>query len=447
VFNKVFISGLLVIFMVKKMHKPPEAGDRIEVRINGKIEIGVLLDSYDRGILLLKLDSGYNIGLKKEDISEISIIKRKGKEIELGDVKMSGKKPIIDFYLTGGTISSKLDPKTGGVKWLIDSKELFSMYPEIFEVADLRVKTPFSKASENMNSADWIRLAKLVSKSLKDNNVKGVIISQGTDFLHYTSSALSFMLGKLNKPVVLTYSQRSSDRGSSDARLNLICAARMALGDIAEVMLVGHATTNDDYCYALRGVNVCKLHSSRRDTFRPINDVAIAKIWQDGKIKIIDNNVVSRNIKRPVNVDAVFDDRVALVKFYPGQNPDILDYYRKQGYRGLIIEMSGLGHVLSEGKNNWIPKLKEIIKKGMFVYAVPQTLYGRLDPLVYSPGRKLQEIGVIYLEEMLSTTALTKLGWILGHPSWRGSVATKIKMLEDLHGEINKRVRLDSFLY
>ena len=130
--------------MVKKMHKPPEAGDRIEVRINGKIEIGMLLDSHDRGILLLKLDSGYNIGLKKEDITEVNIIKRKDKEIEKEDVKFSGKKPIIDFYLTGGTISSKLDPKTGGVKWLIDSKELFSMYPEIFEVADIRVHTPFS---------------------------------------------------------------------------------------------------------------------------------------------------------------------------------------------------------------------------------------------------------------------------------------------------------------
>ena len=432
---------------MKKPLKAPEAGDRIEVRINGKTETGMLLDSHDRGILLLKLDSGYNIGLKKEDISEINIIKRKEKEKETEDVKLSGKKPIIDFYLTGGTISSKLDPETGGVKWLIDSKELFSMYPEIFDVADIRVKTPFSKASENMNSKDWIGLAKLVSKSLKDNNVKGVIISHGTDFLHYTSSVLSFMLGKLNKPVVLTYSQRSSDRGSSDSRLNLICAARMALSDVAEVMLVGHATINDDYCYALRGVNVCKLHSSRRDTFRPINDVAIAKIWQDGKIEIIDNEVVKRNIKRPVKVDAVFDDRVALIKFYPGQDPSILDYYRKKGYRGLIIEMSGLGHVLSEGKNNWIPKLKEIIKKGMFVYAAPQTLYGRLDPLVYSPGRKLKEMGVVYLQEMLSTTALIKLGWILAHKSWRGSVATKAKMLEDLHGEIGKKIRVDSFLY
>ena len=156
-----------------------------------------------------------------------------------------------------------MDTKTGGVKWLIDSKELFNIYPEIFEIADIRVKSPFMKASENMDYKDWIKMAKLVKKSLNDTQVKGVIISHGTDFLHYTASALSFMLNKLNKPVVLTYSQKSSDRGSSDSRLNLVCAAHAALSDIAEVLVVGHANINDEYCYALQGNKCRKMHSSR----------------------------------------------------------------------------------------------------------------------------------------------------------------------------------------
>jgi len=432
---------------MKKLVKTPEAGDKIEVFINNNVEKGILLDSHDRGVLLLKLDSGYNIGLKKEDISEIKILKKKKKPRKEAELKISGKKPIIDFYLTGGTISSKLDPETGGVKWLIDSKELFAMYPGIFEIADIRVKTPFSKASENMNSKDWIRLAKLIGKSLNDSQVKGVIVSHGTDFLHYTSAALSFMLGKLNKPVVLTYSQRSSDRGSSDAQLNLVCSAYAALSNISEVMLVGHASINDDYCYALHGTKVRKMHTSRRDTFRPINCKPIAKIWQDGKIEMIDNNVhkKAKNGKKKIKVDAVFDDRVALLKFYPNQDPKILNFYHKKGYRGIVIEMSGLGHVLSEGKNNWIPVLKKLISKGMFVYAVAQTLYGRLDPYVYSPGRKLQEIGVNFLNDMLPETAFVKLGWILAHKSWRGSVATARKMTENIAGEFNNRLG-DEFL-
>jgi glutamyl-tRNA(Gln) amidotransferase subunit D len=415
-----------------------EAGDKVRVVMDGKEEKGILLDSYDKGVLLLKLDNGYNLGLKKENVSEIQVLKKKRKGKKEDKLSLSGKKPIIDFYLTGGTISSKLDPETGGVKDLTNPKEFFKIYPEIFDKADVRIKSPFMKWSENMDSKDWIKLAKLVGKSLKDSQVKGVIISHGTDFLHYTSSALSFMLGKVNKPVVLTYSQRSSDRGSSDARMNLLCAAETALSDIAEVMIVGHASTNDDYCYALKGVKCRKMHSSRRDAFRPINCKPIAKVWTD-RIEMIDNNINKRN-KNKIKIDAVFDDRVGLIKFYPGQNPEILNYYRKKGYRGIVIEMSGLGHVITSGKNDWIPKLRELIKKGMFIYAVPQTLYGKLDPYVYESGRRILDTGVVFLKDILPETALVKLGWVLAHKSWRGSLATSQKMNENLVGEFNDKL-------
>ena len=176
---------------MKKPYRKPEPGDFVEVKINDKIEKGKYLESHDRGILLLKLDNGYNIGLKKEDISEIKVVEKGESKKEISEMKLSGKKPIIDFYLTGGTISSKLDPSTGGVKNLIDSKEFFSVYPEIFDLADVNVKAPFSKQSEDMMPSDWIRIAKLVGKSLNDPQVKGVIISHGTDTLHFTAAALS----------------------------------------------------------------------------------------------------------------------------------------------------------------------------------------------------------------------------------------------------------------
>jgi glutamyl-tRNA(Gln) amidotransferase subunit D len=426
---------------MKKSFKKPEPGDGVEIIINNKKEKGILLESHDPGVLLLKLDNGYNIGLKRENISEIKILNKKNKEEKKEELKLSGKKPIIDFYLTGGTISSKLDSETGGVKDLTNPQEFFKTYPDIFEQADIRIKSPFMKWSENMDSKDWIRIARLVEKSLNDSDVKGVIISHGTDFLHYTSAALSFMLGKLNKPVVLTYSQRSSDRGSSDAKMNLICSAYAALSDVAEVMLVGHATINDDFCYALQGNKTRKMHSSRRDAFKPINCKPIAKIFQDGKIEMIRRDINKRgSVKGKIKVDAVFDSRVALIKFYPGQDPKILDYYKKKKYRGIVIEMSGLGHVINKGKNDWIPELKKIIKKGIFVYAVPQTIYGRLDPYVYESARRILETGVVYLNDILAETALVKLGWVLGHKSWRGSIATKIKMLENINKEFNERL-------
>ena len=135
----------------------------------------------------------------------------------------------------------------------------------------LKVEVPFMKGSENMDFKDWQKIAKVAEKYLNDSNIQGIIITHGTDTLHYTSGALSFFLGKVNKPVVLTYSQRSIDRASSDANLNLKCAALTAISDIAEVMIVGHASTDDDFCYAIAGTKVRKMHSSKREAFKPIN--------------------------------------------------------------------------------------------------------------------------------------------------------------------------------
>jgi glutamyl-tRNA(Gln) amidotransferase subunit D len=436
---------------MKKQFKQPSPGDLVEVKINDKVEKGKYLESHDRGVVLLKLDSGYNIGLKKEDISEINVIEKF--EVKKGEMnagksdksdsgyKMSGKKPIIDFYLVGGTISSKLDPSTGGVKNLISSKEFFSVYPEIFDIADVNVKAPFSKMSEDMVPADWVRIAKHVGKSLNDPHVKGVIISHGTDTLHFTAAALSFMFGKLNKPVVLTYSQRSSDRGSSDSRLNLLCAAHTSLSDMAEVMIVGHATSNDDYCFALQGNKCRKMHSSRRDAFRPINCKPFVKIWKDGKIETLRDDFNKRN-KDKVVVDAVFDDNVSMLKVYPGCNSKVIDYFRKN-FKGLVVEGTGLGHVSTNGKFNLVSELKKAIDKGLLVYMTPQTIYGRVDPFVYSNLRKINEAGVVFLEDILPETAYVKLGWVLGHKMWRGSVATKKKMLENVSGEFNNRLGND----
>lgn len=404
-----------------------------EVIIKGKKEErGILLESHEKGIILLKLGSGYNIGIKKRDIKSMKVV-RKGKEESEEEKKIKSKgKPRIEIIITGGTIASSLDVKTGGVKWLTSPSKFLNFYPEILDVVDVKVVNPFMKASENLTGEDWVKLARIVHKALNDNNVRGVIITQGTDFLHYTAAALSFFL-EVNKPVVLTYSQKSIDRGSSDARLNLRCAAQAALSDIAEIMLVGHANTSDDFCYALRGTKCRKMHTSRRDTFRPINCKPIAKVWPN-KIEIIGE--YKKRKKGGVKINAVFNNKVALLKFYPGQDPKILDFYKK--YKGIVIEMSGLGHVITEGKNNWIPKLKELIEKGVVVCAAAQTLYGRLDPFVYSPGRELEKIGVIYLGDMLPETALVKLGWVLGKKL--GKEKVRELMLQNIAGEYNKRL-------
>jgi glutamyl-tRNA(Gln) amidotransferase subunit D len=276
---------------------------------------------------------------------------------------------------------------------------------------------------------------------LNDKEIEGIIITQGTDTLHYSSGALSFFLRNVNKPVVMTYSQRSIDRASSDANLNLKCSALMAISDVAEVMVVGHGSTNDNFCYAIRGAKVRKLHTSRRDAFKSINSKPIAKVFSD-RVEMILQDYNIRDSKKKSEADLSFEENVALIKFYPGQSPDILDYYLKKGYKGIVIEMVGLGHVATSGaRNSWISKLKEIQQKGMVVCAVAQTIYGRLNPLVYSNGRELMKTGIIYLEDMLAETAWIKLSWVLGHKDWaKDKEIVKEKMLTNFAHELNNRL-------
>ena len=358
---------------MEKSHVNP--GDLVEIHLTKIIYEGVLLESPETGIILLKLGTGYNIGFNKKDVLEIKVLKKfREEKKEIAEIKKDSQKPNIAMVITGGTIASKYDSRTGGVHPLTNPEELFKYYPELFEKVNVaRVEVPFMKASESMNFSDWKKIAKIVSELVNDSNIQGVIVTHGTDTLHYTSSALSFFLRNLNKPVVLTYSQRSIDRASSDANLNLKCSALAAISDIAEVMLVGHGSTNDDFCYAMPGAKVRKFHSSRRDAFKVVNAEPFAKIYPN-RIEILSD--YNRRNNKKVELDLKFEEKVALIKFYPGQSSDILNYYFKNKYRGIIIEATGLGHlaVNSESEYGWDKKLKELVEKGVAICITSQCI-------------------------------------------------------------------------
>lgn len=416
-----------------------ESGDYVILRLALEEIEGRVLESPDSSIILLKLKSGYNIGINKENILGAKVLRKFKEEKAKFELPKAKGLPSIGLVVTGGTIASKLDYKTGGAKPLTGVGEFAGAYPEMFKIANVKtIESPFMIASESMNSEHWIKIAQSVKKLLDDEDISGVIVTHGTDTLGYTAAALSFFLRNLNKPVVLTYSQRSIDRASSDADLNLQCAARMAISDSAEVMLVGHASTNDDFCYAMPGTKTRKLHSSGRDAFKVVNAEPIARVWPD-RVEFI-SGYRPRN-KEKTELDLDFSDKVALIKYYPGQDSSILDFHALK-YKGIVVESLGLGHLASsEASNNWIPKLKKLIKEGFVVCVASQTIYGRLDPYVYSNARELLDAGVIFLEDMLAETAFVKLGFVLGHYGWKKDV--KEKMLSNMAGEMNKRLGLN----
>ena len=404
-------------------------GDKVKIQTKSKVWEGHALQSHDPEIILLKLKSGYNIGIRENEILNATILEKQcaptnnksksvrvTKLLEKKEMKLEQNKslPNVALIITGGTISSRLDPKSGGVI-STDKETILDIAPELKKICNPIIQTPFTKWSENMSFTDWKILAEVCEKNLNDDNIDGIIITHGTDFLHYTSAALSFFIKDLNKPIALTYSQRSIDRASTDAALNLICAAKYAISDIAEVALIGHENTNDDTCLAMPGKKVRKLHTSKRDAFKIINEEPLARINKD-KIEIL-KTFNARN-KTKAKLDTKFQDKVASIKITPGQDPSILEFYEKQGYKGLILEITGIGQVpTQDAKFNWLPKIKKAIDNGMIICATPQTIFGKLNPSIYSAGRDLQKTGIIFLNET-SETALVKLGWVLGHKSW-----------------------------
>jgi len=422
-------------------------GEILEIKKGTQTYKGVVMPSEfaDKNIVLLKLDNGYNIGIK---ITPDTKIKKLGKETlgKFPEAKYTKDKklPTISLITTGGTITSKVDYKTGAVHPLSKPEELLFNVPELSKIANVHIHSPFSVTSEDMTPKEWTKLAELVVKDLKKKDIAGVIVTHGTDTLHFTSAILSFMIPKINKPVALVGGQRSSDRGSFDGAMNLICAAHYCLSDIAEVATVMHAKSSDSFCIACRGTKVRKMHTSERDTFRPINILPIAEVYPTGTVNRI-QKYNKRDNNRKIVLKNKFEPKVALVKAYPGASPDIIDYYREKGYKGLVIEATGLGHVPTSTlnkKDSWLPAIEKAIKSGMIICFAGQCLYGRLDPDVYRNARLMRDAGVIYLEDMLPETAFVKLGWALANAK-----DVKAAMLDNVAGEFATKIAPNTFLY
>ncbi|MCL4383635.1 Glu-tRNA(Gln) amidotransferase subunit GatD [Candidatus Marsarchaeota archaeon] len=405
-------------------------------------------DYSNENTIIIKLKSGYNVGIEFKNSTKITKIKNININLEFpkSDLKQNKSLPNISLIYTGGTIGSKIDYKTGGVHMLLKPEELFYEVPELSDIANINVENLFSIASEDMTFIEWKKIAEHIVQIVKKNkDTKGIIITHGTDTMHYTASALSFMLTNLNIPIVLTGSQRSSDRGSSDAFMNLICSSYIASrSDIAEVGICMHSSSNDDYCSFIRGVKARKLHTSRRDAFKAVNDKPLAYVKLNGEIKPA-NEYKKKSDQKQNTIDAKtnFDNKVALLKIYPNANPDIINYYIEKKYNGIIIEGTGLGHIPVSGAHKelrFLDNIKKAIDSNIIIGITSQCLFGRVNPYVYRNLRLLSDLGAIYCEDMLPETAYVKLGWLLGNYKKEQS---KELLNKNLAGEIKERTEFD----
>ncbi|MCD6230239.1 MAG: Glu-tRNA(Gln) amidotransferase subunit GatD [Candidatus Diapherotrites archaeon] len=400
---------------------------------------------YAQDHLIVKLKNGYNVGVKFDDIREITKVggakmQKKDSGKKFSPQKHDPKKPTIAVLSTGGTIASRLDYATGGVISSFSAQDLVEAVPELDEIANINAEMVCSVWSQWMDQSHWQQIAKAVKKHI-DLGVDGVVILHGTDTMGYSAAALSFMLQDLPVPVVLTGAQRSTDRASADSAMNLVCAVHTAVSDVAEVSVVMHGESSDSYCFVHPGTKVRKTHSSRRDAFQSINALPFARVWPEGKIEFVRTDFKKRDKKRKLSSGFGLEEKVALIKLYNGFPVEDFLYQIKKGTKGIVLEGTGLGHITSEG---FFKAALAAKKAGVVVCMCTQTVWGRVRNDVYEDGRKIQDCGVVSLEDMLCETAFVKLKWALSNS--RTADRARALMVENLAGEITERTDPRTFV-
>ncbi|MGA6990729.1 MAG: Glu-tRNA(Gln) amidotransferase subunit GatD [Nitrososphaeraceae archaeon] len=399
---------------------------------------GTLMPRYasmDKKHVVLKLKSGYNLGISSSKVKSVS---KSGHDLGLATNLVDDAKPRLQIWKenvqpvhkialigTGGTIASKVDYRTGGVSAALSASEIYDAVPELRKHASIEADFMFNEYSENLEPHHWTLIANRIAEKVRSGGFRGIVVSHGTDTMHYTAAALSFALHNLPIPVVLVGSQRSSDRPSSDAALNLLGATIFSIeSPYTGVFIAMHGSTSDDFISCHLGTRVRKNHTSRRDAFESIDRLPIATV-KNAVLKIQsqfvkmeipkrsynDDAVISEGLENNFEVESKFDPRVTLIKYYPGLDPNLIAYEVKTGSRAIVLEGTGLGHV----GRKFFPEIAEAIKSGVLIFMTSQCIWGRTNMKVYDTGRDLIELGVVPLEDMTPETAVVKAMWVMAN--------------------------------
>ncbi len=418
--------------------------DDVELMAGSNLFKGVILprsETADDRHIVLKLVSGYNIGIAAAKVTSIAVVGSREAHYQIPekDFPFNPGLPKVKLLGTGGTIASRLDYRTGAVIPAFSPGELYGAVPELAGICNLETEKLFGIFSEDMGPVQYTALAEAIGREI-EKGVAGIVIGHGTDTMHHTAAILSFMCQDLPVPVVLVGSQRSSDRPSSDAALNLMHATRTAgYCEAAEVMVCMFGPTSDKYGLLHRGTRVRKMHSSYRSTFRTIGDIPLAMVDRTS-FTYLKKDFRRRDPERKPVISPVFEDRVAMVYYYPNMNPDMITGLVEKGYKGIVIAGTGLGHV---NKPLYEP-LRQATEAGVHVFMTVQTLWGYTQMYVYDTGRLLMQRGVVPLANTLPEVAYMKLCWALGVTSDHDEVQRI--MTTPIAGEITPSEPPDGYL-
>jgi len=405
-------------------------GDRVRVERGGDSFEGVVLPSSTPEHVVVKRESGYNVGVDREAAS-VEVLESGVYDIETGGteggstIEFDDDLPTVSLISTGGTIASTVDYRTGAVTAQFDAEDVLRAVPELAGLANYRGRVVANILSENMTPDVWQDLARAVHEEI-EAGADGVVVMHGTDTMQFTASALSFMLDT-PVPVVFTGSQRSADRPSSDNVMNAVCAVEAAKSDCAEVLVCMHADESDERCALHRGTRVRKNHTSRRDAFETVGAAPLGEVVYGSREVSFRREHAERG-ETDLALYPDLEESVDLLKFTPGTDADRLAALADR--EGVVIEGTGLGHV----NTAWIDTVEELVEGGTHVVMTSQCIEGRVCDRVYDTGRDLLDAGVVEGEDTLPGTAMVKLMWVLANAD-----AVADAMRESLAGETQAR--------
>jgi len=425
----------------------PAVGQRVKVEVNshnGATTVeGVALHPAAKNHLTVKLVNGYNASYPLEDVQSVEILGTSTPPTASAPVAAStdGSLPRVRILHTGGTIASKVDYATGAVVARFEPEELIASLPELTSLANIEAVKLGNMFSDDIRPQHWNSIIQ-ASKQAFEDGCDGVVVTHGTDTLHISSAALSFAwAGKGETPpgrIAFVGSQRSSDRGSSDASENLLSAVHWAAhgpapcGDAGDaVVVVMHASNNDGVCAVYPGVGVRKLHSSRRDAFKPVNCEALAMIT-------IDNGACSHALEerykttlaeknsRPIcQQPTMYETSVRIAQFVAGPwlHSEEIEAIVLTGVQAIIIQGTGLGHLPIEDPGKDAPEntklwraLTRCVNREIPIVVTNQCIHGPVDMNVYSKGRKQMEMGILGHGMVAAPdTVVVKVHWALSN--------------------------------
>lgn len=305
----------------------------------------------------------------------------------------------ILLIATGGTIASKATVE--GLAPGITSEELLGCVPEIAGIADITARQLFNLDSTNIRSDHWLAIARTIREAY--DGFDGFVITHGTDTMAYTAAALSYLIQKSPKPIVLTGSQKSIYLRDTDARNNLTDALIRACDDKAsgvEIVFDGKV---------ILGTRARKTRSKSFNAFSSIDYPEIARVRGGRLIRYITEDKPDG----PVFYDSL-DPKVFVCKLIPGADPAIFDYLADR-YHGVVIESFGVGGIPCYGSEDFMQALERLLAAGVTVVITTQVSHEGSDMEVYKVGYLAKErLGLMEGYDMTPEAIAAKLMWILG---------------------------------